>query len=61
MKRSNIMTFFLITLLVFAAMVLVIARYYIENIYNELERLRVENVALKLKLAELVGGKDDQA
>ena len=55
------MTFFLITLLVFAAMVLVIARYYIENIYNELERLRVENVALKLKLAELVGGKDDQA
>lgn len=55
------MTYFLITLLIFAAVVLVTARYYIENIYNELERLRVENVALKLKLAELVGGKDDQA
>lgn len=55
------MTYFLITLLILAAVVLVTARYYIENIYNELERLRVENVALKLKLAELVGGKDDQA
>lgn len=50
------MTYFLITLLIFAAVILVTARYYIENIYNELERLRVENVALKLKLAELVGG-----
>lgn len=55
------MTYFLITLLVLAAMVLVIARYYIESIYNELERLRFENVALKLKLAELIGGEDDQA
>ena len=55
------MTFFLITLLVLAAIVLVTARYYIENIYNELERLRVENVALKLKLAELIGKINDQA
>lgn len=55
------MTFFLITLLILAAIVFVIARYYIENIYNELERYRVENVALKLKLAELIGEINDQA
>ena len=55
------MNFFLIALLVVAVVLLVLAEYYLKNMYNELEFLRIENVALKLKLAELIGDEDDQA
>jgi hypothetical protein len=61
MKRSNIMTYFLIVLLVGAAILLVLAEYYLKSMYTELEFLRIENVALKLKVAELIGEINDQA
>nr|DAF81033.1 MAG TPA: hypothetical protein [Bacteriophage sp.] len=61
MKRSNIMNIPLIVSLVVLVLVLVTAEYYLKNMYYELEFLRIENVALKLKLAELIGDEDDQA
>ena len=61
MKRSNIMNIPLIVSLVVLVLVLVTAEYYLKNMYAELEFLRIENVALRLKLAELIGDEDDQA
>lgn len=55
------MTYFLIAILVVSVILLVSAEYYLKNMYYELEFLRIENVALKLKLAELIGDEDDQA
>lgn len=55
------MTYFLIAILVVSVILLVLAEYYLKNMYYELEFLRIENVALKLKLAELIGDEDDQA
>ena len=55
------MNFFLIAFLVVAVVGLILVEYYLKNMYNELEFLRIENVALKLKMMELVGGEDDQA
>ena len=51
----------LIVSLVVLVLVLVTAEYYLKNMYYELEFLRIENVALKLKLVELIGDEDDQA
>lgn len=55
------MNFFLIALLVGAVILLILAEYYLKTMYAELEFLRIENVALKLKVMGLVGGEDDQA
>lgn len=55
------MTYFLIVLLVGAVILLVLAEYYLKSMYTELEFLRIENVALKLKVAELIGEFNDQA
>lgn len=55
------MTIFICCLLALAAVLLVGLEWYAKTIYGELEFLRIENVALKLKLAELIGGEDDQA
>lgn len=55
------MNFLLVSILVIVAAVLITARCYLANLYTELDFLRVENVALKLKLLELIGGEDDQA
>lgn len=45
----------LIVSLVVLVLVLITAEYYLKNLYAENEYLRIENVALKLKLAELIG------
>lgn len=55
------MTIFLSVLLAFTVILLILAEYYLKSMWAELEILRIENVALKLKLAELIGELDDQA
>ena len=59
MKRSYIMNVWIIFLLIVLVLVLTTAEYYLKNLYAENEHLRIENVALRLKLAELIGKFDD--
>lgn len=60
-KGTNIMTIFLGILFTFAVILLILAEYYLKSMYDELEILRIENVSLKLKLAELIGKLNDKA
>lgn len=53
------MTIFLGVLLALSALLLCLCQYYLKSMYTELEILRIENVALKLKLAESIGKFDD--
>nr|DAY44714.1 MAG TPA: hypothetical protein [Caudoviricetes sp.] len=55
------MTIFLGILFTFAVILLILAEYYLKSMYDELEILRIENVSLKLKLAELIGKLNDKA
>lgn len=55
------MTIFLGILLAISAVLLCGCEYYMKSMYTELEILRIENVALKLKLVELIGELNDQA
>lgn len=47
------MHFFGLILLGFLVLLLLVEEYYLKNMYAELEILRIENEALKLKLDEL--------
>lgn len=53
------MNVWIIFLLIVLVLVLTTAEYYLKNLYAENEHLRIENVALRLKLAELIGKFDD--
>lgn len=55
------MTIFLGILLAACAAWIYVSVYYLKTMYAELDILRIENVALKLKLAELIGKLNDQA
>lgn len=55
------MIFFLGILLAMCAVWILVSVYYVKSTYDELEILRIENVALKLKLAVLIGELNDQA
>jgi hypothetical protein len=60
-KRSNFMTIFLSISIALLVVLLIIGELLLKEMYAELEILRIENVALRLKLAEILGGEDDQA
>lgn len=53
------MTIFLGILLAICGSWIFVSVYYLKSMYLELDYLRIENVALKLKLAELIGKFDD--
>ena len=55
------MTIFFGGLLVLSAILLVFAEYYLKTMYAELEFLRIENVALRLKLDELKRSQNDDS
>lgn len=55
------MYFFMIVLLVLSAVCLCVGEYYLKSMYTELEFLRIENVALRLKLDELKRSQNDDS
>lgn len=55
------MTIFLSISIALLVVLLIIGELLLKEMYAELEILRIENVALRLKLAEILGGEDDQA
>lgn len=55
------MDIFFGVLLALSAFLLCLAEYYMKSMYTELESLRIENVALRLKLDELKRSQNDDS
>ena len=55
------MDIFFGVLLALSALLLCLSQYYMKNMYTELEILRIENVALRLKLDELKRSQNDDS